>query len=77
VDFPATYEVDGGNVVRDNAAAGSTRLAFQYGGEPCLEDGTSPTGDQVTVKESNTCAKKKFRIVLQKKNFLSDIQCII
>lgn len=47
VDFPATFDIDGGNIVRGNAAAGSTRLAFQYGGEPCLEGNTSPTNAQV------------------------------
>ena len=49
MDFPATFEVDGGNVVRGNAAAGSTRQAFEYGGEMCQEDGTNPTGNQVWV----------------------------
>lgn len=47
VDFPATFDVDSGNTVRGNAAAGSTRLGFQYGGEPCTEDNISPTGDEV------------------------------
>ncbi len=47
VDFPATFDVDGSNIVRGNAAAGSTRIAFRYAGEPCLEDNTAPTYDQV------------------------------
>ena len=28
VDFPATFDVDGGNILRDNAAGGSTRLSY-------------------------------------------------
>lgn len=47
VDFPATFDVDFGNTVRDNAAAGSTRLGFQYAGEECLENDASPTNNQV------------------------------
>ena len=47
VDFPATYDVDGGNVVRGNAAAGSTRIAFRYSGEPCLENNQPSTNEQV------------------------------
>ena len=38
VDFPATFDVDGGNVVRDNAAGGSTRLSYRYPGQPCIAD---------------------------------------
>ena len=38
VDFPATFDVDGGNVVRDNAAGGSTRLSYRYPGQPCVAD---------------------------------------
>lgn len=47
VDFPATFDIDSGNTVRGNAAAGSTRLGFQYAGERCLEDNLSPTGNEV------------------------------
>ena len=46
VDFPATYDIDRGNVVRGNAAAGSTRLAFRFAGESCLEGYQSPIFDQ-------------------------------
>lgn len=37
VDFPATYDVDYGNTVKDNAAAGSTRIAYRYTGDECNE----------------------------------------
>ena len=47
VDFPATFDIDSGNIARGNAAAGSTRLGFQYGGESCLETNVSPTGEEV------------------------------
>ena len=43
IDFPATFDVDGSNIVRGNADAGSTRIAFRYAGESCLEDNTAPT----------------------------------
>ena len=52
VDFPATFDIDGGNSVRGNTAAGSTRIAFRYAGEPCLDDNTSPTYDEVCVVET-------------------------
>lgn len=47
VDFPATFDIDFQNRVIGNAAAGSTRLGFQYAGEQCLEDNQSPTGEEV------------------------------
>ncbi len=50
VDFPATFDVDKGIFVRGNAAAGSTRLAFRYPGEPCLEGRLAPTYDQVSYE---------------------------
>ena len=50
VDFPATYDVDRGNIVRGNAAAGSTRIAFRYSGEPCLENNQPPTNEQVCFR---------------------------
>ena len=43
VDFPATFDVDFGNTVHSNAAAGSMRLGFQYAGESCLADNLPPT----------------------------------
>ena len=50
VDFPATFDVDGGNTVRGNAAAGSTRIAFRYAGEPCLDGNLAPTHEAVTYR---------------------------
>lgn len=47
VDFPASFEVDFGNTVRGNAAAGSTRLGFQYAGERCLEGDVPPSEAEV------------------------------
>lgn len=47
VDFPATFDVDFGNTVHGNAAAGSTRLGFQYAGELCVGGNTSPIGMEV------------------------------
>ena len=51
VDFPATFDIDRGNTVRGNAAAGSTRLSFRFRGEPCLEDNLPPTHDAVSLLE--------------------------
>ena len=48
VDFPASFDLDTGNVVKGNAAAGSTRIGFRYAGEPCLDNGQPPTYDQVS-----------------------------
>ena len=48
VDFPASFDVDTDNVVRGNAAAGSTRIGFRYAGEPCPEDGQPPSSEQVS-----------------------------
>lgn len=36
VDFPATFDVDAGNVLRNNAAGGTTRLSYRIAGEPCI-----------------------------------------
>ena len=47
VDFPACYDVDAGNIVQGNAAAGSTRLGFRLAGEPCLEGRQPPSPEQV------------------------------
>lgn len=47
VDFPATFDIDFGNIVRGNTAAGSTRLGFRYAGEQCLEGNVPPTGEEV------------------------------
>ncbi len=50
VDFPATFDIDGGNRVQGNAAAGSTRIAFRYAGEPCLNGNLPPTPEAVTCR---------------------------
>ena len=50
VDFPACFDVNSGNFVRGNAAAGSTRLGFRLAGEPCMEDREPPSYDQVSLK---------------------------
>lgn len=47
VDFPASFDVDTGNVARGNTAAGSTRIGFRFAGEPCQEDGQPPNSEQV------------------------------
>lgn len=54
VDFPATFDIDFGSTVHGNAAAGSTRLGFQYSGEKCLQENTSPIGlQEVTTSTDN------------------------
>ena len=35
-NFPATFDIDGGNVVRDNAAGGSTGVSYRYPGDSCI-----------------------------------------
>ena len=37
-------------MVRDNAAAGSTRIAFRYAGEPCLDGNLAPTYEAVAYR---------------------------
>lgn len=54
VDFPASFEVNAGNVVRGNAAVGSTRLGFSFAGEPCREDGKPPSSEQVKLLASKS-----------------------
>ena len=49
VDFPATFDIDGGNTLIGNAAAGSTRLGFRFAGEPCLEGNIAPVNDAVSL----------------------------
>lgn len=49
VDFPASFDVNAGNVIMRNAAAGSTRLGFSFAGEPCQEDGKPPSSEQVKL----------------------------
>ena len=47
VDFPATYDVDRSNTLRGNAAAGSNRISFRYGGEQCHDDQRPKLHDEV------------------------------
>lgn len=47
IDFPATYDIDYGNTVRDNAAAGSTRIAYRYTGDTCHEGRVPKIGNEV------------------------------
>ena len=49
VDFPATYNIDRNNVVRDNAAGGSHRISYRYSGEACLNGRQPKLGDEVSV----------------------------
>lgn len=49
VDYPATYDIDSTNIVRDNAAAGTTRIAYRYTGEECNEGRTPVVGDKVRL----------------------------
>lgn len=55
VDFPATFDVDFGNTLRGNTAAGSTRVGFRYSGERCLEGDIPPTGDEVGCQINCQC----------------------
>ena len=47
VDFPATYNIDFGNKLKENAAAGSDRISFRYAGEFCHEGRKPKTEDEV------------------------------
>jgi len=47
VDYPATFEIDRGQTVRNNAAAGSYRISFKFAGESCVNGNRAPIGDQV------------------------------
>ena len=49
VDFPASFEVDEGNTLRDNHAAGSTRTGFQYHGESCRNGHLSTSKETVSA----------------------------
>ena len=48
VDFPATYDIDRGNIVKNNAAGGSNRIAYRYTGEPCGENRSPKIGNEVS-----------------------------
>ena len=47
VDFPASYDIDRGNTVRDNAAAGTNRISYRYGGERCHDDEQPKLNEEV------------------------------
>ena len=49
-DFPATYDVDFGNKLTDNAAAGSDRISFRYAGELCHEGRKPKIGVEVCIR---------------------------
>ena len=46
-DYPATFEVDRGQVVRHNVAGGSYRIGYKYAGESCLDGNRPAIGNQV------------------------------
>ena len=48
VDFPATYEADATNELKNNVAAGSTRIGFRFTGEACTGDQQAVTQDAVS-----------------------------
>ena len=78
VDFPATFDIDGGNSARGNAAAGSTRIAFRYAGEPCLDDNTSPTYDEVCIVQTMViyCIAGYWTVSFQKKYIFLAEACL-
>ena len=47
VDYPSTFEVDRGQVVRHNAAGGSYRIGYKFTGESCVDGNRPAIGDQV------------------------------
>ena len=49
VDFPASYDIDRGNTVRDNAAAGTNRISYRYGGERCHDDEQPKLNEEVNI----------------------------
>ena len=49
VDYPATFEVDRGQVVRRNAAGGSYRIGYKYTGESCVDGNRPAIGNQVII----------------------------
>ena len=49
VDYPATFEVDRGQVVRHNAAGGSYRIGYKFAGESCLDGNRPAIGNQVIM----------------------------
>lgn len=49
VDFPATFDINRNNVVRNNAAGGSDRIAYRYTGEECHDNREPVTGVEVSA----------------------------
>ena len=49
VDYPATFEVDRGQVVRHNAAGGSYRIGYKFAGESCVDGNRPAIGNQVII----------------------------
>ena len=49
VDLPATFDIDRGNIIRDNAAAGSNRISFRFTGESCSANRQAVTGNSVCL----------------------------
>ncbi len=47
VDFPATFDINRDNIVKDNAAAGSHRVAYRYSGDECDSNREPKKGEQV------------------------------
>lgn len=46
VDFPATFDINRKNIVRNNAAAGSHRISYRYTGEEC-NDNRLPVSEEM------------------------------
>ena len=55
VDFPATFDINRENIVRDNAAGGSRRISYRYSGEECHSNREPVTGDMVSLCSNNSC----------------------
>ncbi len=51
VDFPATFDINRDNIIRDNAAGGSNRIAYRYSGEECDTNRDPVTGDTVSLHD--------------------------
>ena len=47
MDYPSTFEVDRGQVVRHNAAGGSYRIGYKFTGESCVDGNRPAIGSQV------------------------------
>lgn len=49
VDFPATFDVDQRNLLTGNAAAGTNRISFRYGGEHCHSNRQPKINNEVQI----------------------------